>query len=119
MYSIVPPGNTFWYSSDVPKYGEGLSREARVRKAYEILKQAGYTWEVPPVFRTLQDLGGVPGDEMWKTFNMGVGMVVAVPQENAAALLQEIEAAGEVVYAIGAVAEGSGVTFEPGFQPVP
>jgi ABC-type transport system substrate-binding protein len=49
MYSIVPPGNTFWYSSDVPKYGEGLSREARVRKAYEILKQAGYTWEVPPV----------------------------------------------------------------------
>ena len=76
------------------------------------------TWEVPPVFRTLQDLGGVPDDEMWKTFNMGVGMVVAVPQENAAALLQEIEAAGEVVYAIGAVAEGSGVTFEPGFQPM-
>jgi len=77
------------------------------------------TWEVPPVFRTLQDLGGVPDDEMWKTFNMGVGMVVAVPQENAAALLQEIEAAGEVVYAIGAVVEGSGVTFEPGFQPAP
>lgn len=49
MYSIVPPGNTFWYYPDVPKYGEGLSREARVRKAYEILKKAGYTWEVPPV----------------------------------------------------------------------
>ena len=30
------------------KYGEGLSREARVRKAYEILSNAGYTWEVPP-----------------------------------------------------------------------
>ena len=50
---------------------------------------------------------------------MGVGMVVAVPRENAAALVQEIEAAGEVVYDIGAVAEGIGVTFEPGFQPVP
>jgi ABC-type transport system substrate-binding protein len=49
MYSIVPPGNTFWYIADVPKYGDGLSREVRVRKAYEILKKAGYTWEVPPV----------------------------------------------------------------------
>ena len=49
MYSIVPPGNTFWYNADVPKYGDGLSREARVRRAYEILKKAGYTWEVPPV----------------------------------------------------------------------
>jgi phosphoribosylformylglycinamidine cyclo-ligase len=74
-------------------------------------------WEVPPVFRTLQDLGGVSDVEMWKTFNMGVGMVVAVPRENAEALLREIEAAGEVVYAIGAVAEGGGVVFEPGFQP--
>jgi phosphoribosylformylglycinamidine cyclo-ligase len=71
------------------------------------------------VFRTLQDLGGVPDDEMWKTFNMGVGMVVAVPRENAVALAQEIEAAGEVVYTIGAVAEGGGVTFEPGFQSAP
>jgi phosphoribosylformylglycinamidine cyclo-ligase len=76
-------------------------------------------WDVPPVFRTLQDLGGVPDDEMWKTFNMGVGMVVAVPLERAAALTQEIEAAGEVVYTIGVVAEGNGVTFEPGLQPAP
>jgi ABC-type transport system substrate-binding protein len=49
MYSIVPPGNTFWYNADVPKYGDGLSHEARVREAYEILKKAGYTWGVPPV----------------------------------------------------------------------
>lgn len=49
MYSIVPPGNTFWYNADVLKYGEGLSREARVREAYKILKKAGYTWKVPPV----------------------------------------------------------------------
>jgi len=49
MYSIVPPGNTFWYNADVPKYGDELSHEARVREAYEILKKAGYTWKVPPV----------------------------------------------------------------------
>jgi hypothetical protein len=45
--------------------------------------------------------------------------VVAVPQDDAAALADEIEAAGEVVYTIGAVAEGRGVSFEPGFQPSP
>jgi len=49
MYSIVPPGNTFWYNADVARYGEGLSREARIRRSYEILKKAGYTWKVPPV----------------------------------------------------------------------
>lgn len=49
MHSIVPFGNRFWYYPDVAKHGEGLSREARVRKAYEILSKAGYTWEVPPL----------------------------------------------------------------------
>jgi peptide/nickel transport system substrate-binding protein len=64
MYSIVPPGNTFWYNADVPKYGEGLSREARLRRAYEILKKAGYTWEVPPV-----DING----------NLGEGKGIILP----------------------------------------
>lgn len=53
MHSIVPLGNRFWHFPDVAKYGEGLSREARIRKAYEILSKAGYTWEVPPL-----DAGG-------------------------------------------------------------
>jgi ABC-type transport system substrate-binding protein len=64
MYSIVPPGNTFWYNSNVPKYGEGLSRESRRRRAYEILKRAGYTWEVPPV-----DING----------NLGEGKGIILP----------------------------------------
>jgi ABC-type oligopeptide transport system substrate-binding subunit len=34
MYSVVPPGNHFWHNRDVPKYGEGLEREERIRKAY-------------------------------------------------------------------------------------
>jgi len=49
MWSIVPPGNRFWYCPDVPRYGEGLNREERTRKAYDILRNAGYTWEIPPV----------------------------------------------------------------------
>ncbi len=49
MYSIIPPGNTFWYCPDLPKYGEGLDREARIKKAFGILRDAGYTWQIAPV----------------------------------------------------------------------
>jgi len=49
MHSIVPPGNMFWHCPELPKYGEGLSRKARIQKAYKILKKAKYSWESPPV----------------------------------------------------------------------
>ena len=49
MWSIVPPGNKLWYCGDVPHYGEGLSREERIRKVYDMLREAGYSWDVPPV----------------------------------------------------------------------
>jgi peptide/nickel transport system substrate-binding protein len=49
MHSIVPSGNTFWYCPEVPRYGEGLDREARIKKAFDILKNAGYTWQIAPV----------------------------------------------------------------------
>ncbi len=49
MDSVIPPGNKFWLCTDLPRYGEGLTREERIKKAYEILKKAGYTWKVPPV----------------------------------------------------------------------
>jgi phosphoribosylformylglycinamidine cyclo-ligase len=73
-------------------------------------------WEIPAVFRSLQEWGSVPEDEMWHTFNMGIGMVVAVSDEHARALRQELEDAGERVFAIGAVVDGEGVRLEPGFE---
>lgn len=47
--SIIPSGNTFWYDPNVLKYGQGLTREQRIRKAYKLLRESGYTWELPPV----------------------------------------------------------------------
>ncbi|MDQ1334278.1 MAG: transporter substrate-binding protein [Thermodesulfobacteriota bacterium] len=47
--SIVPYSNALWYNPDVAAYGEGLSRDERIRKAYEILSQGGYTWKRSPV----------------------------------------------------------------------
>ncbi|MCP4021189.1 MAG: ABC transporter substrate-binding protein [Desulfobacteraceae bacterium] len=52
MHSIIPSGNHFWHNPDVVKYGYGLSNDDRIKKAYEILKKAGYTWDVPPVDKT-------------------------------------------------------------------
>jgi peptide/nickel transport system substrate-binding protein len=52
MSSIIPPGNRFYYCPDLPTYGDGLSREERAKKAYDILRSAGYDWKVPPVDRS-------------------------------------------------------------------
>jgi ABC-type transport system substrate-binding protein len=49
MHSIVPAENQFWCCNDVPGYGDGLTREERVKRAFQILTSAGYTWDVPPV----------------------------------------------------------------------
>jgi peptide/nickel transport system substrate-binding protein len=47
--SVVPSSNGFWHNPDVPVYGKGLSRDDRIRKAYTILSQGGYTWKRSPV----------------------------------------------------------------------
>jgi phosphoribosylformylglycinamidine cyclo-ligase len=38
------------------------------------------SWPIPPLFAYLQQLGNVPQDEMLRTFNMGVGLIVVIPQ---------------------------------------
>ena len=52
------------------------------------------SWEVPPVFRWLEQAGRVPPDEMRRTFNMGIGMILVVGQERADAALEELAARG-------------------------
>lgn len=44
-------------------------------------------WTVPPLFSALGELGAVPEDELWRTFNMGVGMIAAVPEATCRAAL--------------------------------
>ena len=49
MYSIIPPGNRIWYNPEVEKYGAKLDREGRIREAHQILTEAGYSWDTPPI----------------------------------------------------------------------
>jgi phosphoribosylformylglycinamidine cyclo-ligase len=62
------------------------------------------SWEVPALFSAIERAGGVMPEEMWRTFNMGVGMVFAVPREQAGAVTG---AAGIPVWRIGEVVESS------------
>lgn len=58
------------------------------------------SWQVPPVFALIQRLGAVPDDEMFHVFNMGLGMLVVVPPEQAQlalALLPDAAVVGEIV----------------------
>ena len=63
------------------------------------------SWQTPPLFTALQDVGGIHPDEMWRTFNMGIGMVVVVPEAHADGVA---EAAGLPVTRIGRVVRDGG-----------
>ncbi len=54
-------------------------------------------WEVPPLFRLIQEVGEVDGDEMYRVFNMGVGLVVVVAPEEVDAALQAVDGEGWVI----------------------
>lgn len=67
------------------------------------------TWSVQPIFKLIQELGGVPTEEMFRTFNMGIGMVLIVSAEEEERITNGLQAKGEKAYAIGEVTEGNGV----------
>lgn len=60
----------------------------------------------PPIFPLLQAVGKIPERDMFNTFNMGVGMAVVVPGEQADAALRVLREAGEDAYVMGEIAAG-------------
>ncbi|HMH85097.1 MAG TPA: phosphoribosylformylglycinamidine cyclo-ligase [Gemmatimonadaceae bacterium] len=66
------------------------------------------SWRVPAVFRVLQEAGSVEPAEMFRTFNMGVGMVVICAPSDAKAVLSAASAAGVAGWILGTLRSGSG-----------
>jgi len=64
------------------------------------------TWPVLPVFDHMQKLGNVPQDEMLRTFNMGLGMLVVVPAKRFKKAETLLERAGEKFYSVGRIVKG-------------
>ena len=77
-----------------------LPSDARLRLRIQL-----GSWDVPPIFGLLARGGDVAEDEMLRTFNMGIGMVVCVPADGAAEATAVLTRAGEQVFPIGEVVE--------------
>jgi phosphoribosylformylglycinamidine cyclo-ligase len=63
------------------------------------------SWEVPAIFRVIQREGEVAEDEMYQTFNMGIGLVLVTSGANSEELVKRISAAGEKSWIVGEVVE--------------
>lgn len=72
------------------------------------------SWEIPQVFKKLQEWGNVPWKEMYRTFNMGIGMVLVVDPAEAGGICEYLEQAGERFFELGKIAKGSGKTLMKG-----
>jgi len=81
---------------------ENLPRVLPPEMAGVVDRQA---WQVPAIFTALQELGDIPEDELWSSFNMGVGMIAVVPPATVTAAAQLL-AFG--FFEIGYVAERQG-----------
>ena len=60
-----------------------------------------------PIFQLIQDKGNIPERDMYNTFNMGIGMILALPADQAQQALSVLADAGESAYAIGEVVAGA------------
>ena len=65
-----------------------------------------HSWPVPPLFQHLQSIGNVPQDEMLRTFNMGIGMVLVVPAKRFKKAQTILDRCGEKAYIIGRIVKG-------------
>jgi len=67
------------------------------------------SWEVPGLYRVMKREGNVAIDEMFRVFNMGVGMVLMIAPTDVAAVVGQLESSHQKYFFIGNVVKGSGV----------
>lgn len=64
-------------------------------------------WEIPEIFERIQYLGDISAGDMYRTFNMGIGMVLCVPAEEAAQVMVRATELGETAERIGDIVHGA------------
>lgn len=89
--------------------GGGITENVpRVLPANTVAQIDANAWQLPQLFQWLQQAGNVATQEMYRTFNCGIGMVVIVASEDADAVQQFLAKQGETVYRLGAIRERVG-----------
>lgn len=84
--------------------GGGITENVpRVLPANVVAQIDAKAWQLPKLFQWLQSQGNVDTQEMYRTFNCGIGMVVVIAAEQADQAMALLQAEGETVYRIGAI----------------
>ena len=83
---------------------ENMPRMLREGSALKIDKNS---YEVPAIFKLIQERGNIPERDMYNTFNMGIGMCVIVREDEVKKSINILNEAGEEAYLIGEVVEGN------------
>jgi phosphoribosylaminoimidazole synthetase len=68
------------------------------------------SWQMPPIFQYIQKMGNIEREEMFSTFNMGIGMMMIVEAGRKEEILSALESAGEKAAVIGEIVKGQGVS---------
>ncbi len=76
-----------------------------IPKGLRVKIQKG-SWPVLPIFDLLRDLGNMADKDIFNTFNMGIGMILAVDSQKAEEIISYLDSQGEKAYVIGSIAEG-------------
>ena len=74
-------------------------------KALEAQIRVG-SWPVLPVFELLREIGNVPDAEMWRTFNMGIGMILVISPRDLAKAITQLKKVKQPFFNIGSIAKG-------------
>lgn len=82
---------------------ENLPRVLPAGVAAQVRRES---WPVLPVFSVLQELGQVDEEEMYRVFNMGIGMILVIPPERLEGVQAHFRRAGEPAYVLGEVVAG-------------
>ena len=84
------------FYENIPRmFGEGLRAKIDV-----------HSFDILPIFELIQKKGGITAKDMFNTFNMGIGLVMAVNAQDAEAVVKEAESLGEKAWVIGEVVAG-------------
>lgn len=83
---------------------ENMPRMLRDGVSLKINKKS---YEVPAIFKLIQERGNIPERDMYNTFNMGIGMAIIVPENEVEKSLKLLKDAGEEAYVIGDVIDGN------------
>ncbi|HPQ39578.1 MAG TPA: phosphoribosylformylglycinamidine cyclo-ligase [bacterium] len=76
-----------------------------------------HSWPVPEIFRQMQDIGEIEDQEMYRTFNMGLGMMLVVSPDRAHALIQSLEGGGYSAHVVGWIDAEPGLRRVKKFDP--